>query len=135
MWRPNSDRSDCNADRTSPGKQRCKRGASTLGLHWLWPVLVATQLLPWLPLLRVLPSSPLLASSSSPPLLLLMMITGSGAYELRYPPERVDEIFVKIGEQRYGDLNLIGCGCGQLIITRMTLSSGQAKRTVKGVAS
>src|SRR5215475_10165528 len=77
MRRPNSDRSDCNANRTSPGKQCCKRGASTLGLHWLWPVLVATQLLPWLPRLRVLPSSPLFASSSSPPppLLLLMMIT------------------------------------------------------------
>jgi hypothetical protein len=41
MWRLNSDRSDCNADRTSPGNQCCERRASTLGLHWLWPVLVA----------------------------------------------------------------------------------------------
>ena len=37
-----SDCSDCNADCINPGKQRCERGASTLGLHWLWPVLVAT---------------------------------------------------------------------------------------------
>jgi hypothetical protein len=76
MWRPHSDCSDCNSDRTNPGKQRCERRASTLGLHWLWPVLVATQLPPWLRRLRVLPSSSLLASSSPPPpLLLLMMIT------------------------------------------------------------
>ena len=42
MWRPNSDRSDRNADRTSPDKQRCEHRASTDGLQCLWPLLVAT---------------------------------------------------------------------------------------------
>jgi hypothetical protein len=73
---PNSDRSDCNADRTSPGKQRCERGASTDGLQSLRPVLVAAELLRWLPCLRILPPSSLLASSLLS-ILILMMIAGA----------------------------------------------------------
>ena len=76
MWWPNSDRRDCNADCTSPGKQRCERGASTDGLQSLRPVLVAAELLRWLPCLRILPPSSLLASSLLS-ILILMMIAGA----------------------------------------------------------
>ena len=82
MWRPNSDRSDCNADRTSPGKQRCERGASTDGLQSLRPVLVAAELLRWLPCLRILPPSSLLASSLLSILILMMIAVAEHAAPL-----------------------------------------------------
>jgi len=70
LWRPHSDRRDCHADRSSPGRHGCTGRASALGLRSL-SVLVATQLLRWLRRLCVLPTPSLLASPS-----LLVMFRG-----------------------------------------------------------
>ena len=79
LWRCHSDRSFCDADRAGADRSCGENRASTLGLWALWPLLVAPELLPWLPpellpwllWLRVLPATPLLAPS------LLVVIVGA----------------------------------------------------------
>ena len=71
LWRCHSDRSFCDADRAGRDRSCGENRASPLGLWALWPLLVAPELLPWLPCLRVLPAAPLLAPS------LLVVIVGA----------------------------------------------------------
>ena len=71
LWQCHSDRSFCDADRAGRDRSCGENRASTLGLWGLWPLLVAPELPPWLPQLRVLPAAPLLAPS------LLVVIVGA----------------------------------------------------------
>ena len=122
MWRPNSDCSDCNADRTNPGKQRCERGASTLGLHWLWPgaggdltttVATAPTRITLVATIGVIITTTATTINDD---------NGSGAYELRY------RLTDKCSQRRYGRHCEASAGCPLCPVSRSISCDGSSEK-------